>query len=129
MSLSALGTRLRELRRALNLSQAQVAEQIGWHQTEVSALENGRQVSPTMETLVRLGSVYGLSPNELAELAGWWTGPPASPLDFYWSLIAEAATPLPDDRKHALLTRLANLARAERRVWEQEQAKDGVAVS
>jgi hypothetical protein len=28
-----------------------------------------------MEEVVKIGAVYGLTPNEIAEIAGWWSPP------------------------------------------------------
>ncbi len=46
-------------RRALNLTQAQLAERSGVAQTEISRIERGRK-SPTMETYSRLAAALGL---------------------------------------------------------------------
>ncbi len=46
-------------RRALNLTQAQLAERSGVAQTEISRIERGRK-SPTMDTYSRLAAALGL---------------------------------------------------------------------
>jgi transcriptional regulator with XRE-family HTH domain len=116
-----LGRFLRDKRQALRLSQKEVADQVGWHQTEISALEGGRQVTLDMSKLVKLGRVYGVTPNEISEAAGWFVGPPSSPMDFYWSLIHEAVDGLPPDQYHTIMSQLANIARGARRAWEQKK--------
>ncbi len=46
-------------RRALNLTQAELAERSGVAQTEISRIERGRK-SPTMDTYSRLAAALGL---------------------------------------------------------------------
>ena len=61
---SALGSRVRERRQKLGLSQEELAERAGLHWTYVSGIERGRR-NPGLNTLSTLASALRLS---LAEL-------------------------------------------------------------
>jgi len=55
------------------LSQDDVRAKAGLgSQNLVSGLERDIPDKPAMEDLVKLGSVYGMTPNDIARLAGWW---------------------------------------------------------
>ena len=76
MGKTSLASWLRLWRKASRLTQAQVTEKSGVPQHQVSRFENGEIDKPSMEELVRVASVYGIEPNELARLAGWWLPSP-----------------------------------------------------
>jgi transcriptional regulator with XRE-family HTH domain len=71
-----LGKVLRLVRESLELKQEEVAAKAGVSQTQVSRLERGTLKKPPMEDLVKIGQVLGLTPNEIATLAGWWMSSP-----------------------------------------------------
>ena len=71
---TALGRRLRELRKARRLTIEQVSEQADLNPSTVVRAEQGR--NPTMMTLVRLLRVYG----ELGGIDSLVPTPPISPL-------------------------------------------------
>lgn len=52
--LMTLGERIRHLREAINLSQAELAKRIGMKREYLSRLENGGLDNPTIKTLRRL---------------------------------------------------------------------------
>src|SRR5688572_30649104 len=114
MELRDLGAALRERRKQLGMSQAQVADYLGWHQTDVSALELGKSVYVPMDKLVRWGAVLGFTPNDIARAAGWWNPGDAPDDDPYWSLLGEIVATIPEERRTALLRQLVALARSER---------------
>ena len=62
----ALGTRIRELRRSLDLSQEELAHRARLHWTYVSGLERGQQ-TPTLDVVNRLARALGVT---LAEFFG-----------------------------------------------------------
>lgn len=62
--MSKLGKRLKELRMEKKLSQAEAAKRLRINQSTVSNYENGRK-RPDMNTLVKLGVFYGVSPDDL----------------------------------------------------------------
>lgn len=113
MTLADLSRALRARRQALGLTQQQLADLIGWHQTEISELERGDHPNLRMDWLVRVGRVLGLSPNELASLAGWWDEPPRED-DPYLELFVEQLKALHEDRRVAVLRHASMLAKAER---------------
>lgn len=53
-----LAQRVKERREALDISQAALAEQVGVHQTMISAIERGVK-APSVEVLVRMQRVLG----------------------------------------------------------------------
>lgn len=65
--MSDLGTKLKALREAAGLSQRQLAERAGLHQTYVANVESGRQALPA-ERLAGLAVAIGVSDEDLDEL-------------------------------------------------------------
>ncbi len=76
MTKPVISTWLRLWRKAARLTQAEVTERSGVPQHQVSRLENGEVEKPPMEDLIKLASTYGVEPNEVARLAGWWVPSP-----------------------------------------------------
>lgn len=64
--MGALGTKLRESREKLGLTQEQVAERSGVHATEVSRIEGGKR-DPKVSTLERLAEALEVKPGQLLE--------------------------------------------------------------
>lgn len=62
--MAGLGSKLREARERLGLTQEQVAERSGVHATEVSRIEGGKR-DPQVSTLIRLANALGVEPGEL----------------------------------------------------------------
>ncbi len=58
--------RIREIRRRLDMSQAQLAEKIGSKQNVICRLENGKY-KLTVELLVAIADALGVSPASLLE--------------------------------------------------------------
>ena len=56
----AISTKLKDLRRAQNLTQAQVAERSGLPQSHISRLEAG-QHSPSLRTVEKLAHAFNVS--------------------------------------------------------------------
>jgi transcriptional regulator with XRE-family HTH domain len=71
-----LGPELRRQRRLLRLSQAEVATICGLTQRQISRYANNTVAGPDAANILRMGTVYGLSPNQVATLGGWWSGEP-----------------------------------------------------
>lgn len=67
MDMQGIGQRVRMCRRALHLTQAEVAEKIGVSGSFLGHIERGMR-EPSMETLVNLCQVLNISPNELLGL-------------------------------------------------------------
>lgn len=111
--LLTLVQRLRDLRKLLRLSQTDVATQLGWHQTELSQLETGERVSPSFEKLVKLGQVYGLSPNDLALIAGFWDGPEPVLDSPYWDLIERTIRDFPPGDQEEVLRQVYHFVRGK----------------
>jgi transcriptional regulator with XRE-family HTH domain len=66
----AVGSRLRQLRRAAKLTQRQVAERVPMSAANLSRIENGEQGPPADEVIERLAGVLGADTAELLTLAG-----------------------------------------------------------
>ena len=58
--IGGLGKRLRQLRKARNLTQKQVAERVGVTRTVLSQYENDH-TAPSLEVLVKLANQFGVS--------------------------------------------------------------------
>lgn len=57
----SFGARVRERRTKMKLSQAELAERIGWNQPDISDLENGHH-APSLTTIERLADALEVSP-------------------------------------------------------------------
>jgi transcriptional regulator with XRE-family HTH domain len=60
-----MGTRIAKLRREHKLSQQELAERVGVHQSFISKMEIGEQSSPNVTTLKRLAKVLGCTTDYL----------------------------------------------------------------
>ncbi|HET9163904.1 MAG TPA: helix-turn-helix transcriptional regulator [Solirubrobacterales bacterium] len=60
------GTRLREARERLGLTQEEVAQRSGVHVTEVSRMESGKR-DPKISTLRRLAKAVEVKPGQLVD--------------------------------------------------------------
>lgn len=59
-----LGQRIKEARKHVNMTQAQLAEKIGVGVTHVSHIETGATI-PSLKVIISIMNELGLSPNEL----------------------------------------------------------------
>jgi transcriptional regulator with XRE-family HTH domain len=66
----ALGSRLRQLRRAAKLTQRQVAERVPMSAANLSRIENGEQGPPSDEVIEGLARALDVDATELLALAG-----------------------------------------------------------
>lgn len=73
----ALGSRLRQLRRAAKLTQREVAERIPMSAANLSRIETGEQGPPSDEIIERLSHALNADPTELLTLAGRTTASPS----------------------------------------------------
>jgi transcriptional regulator with XRE-family HTH domain len=64
--LKAFGARLRTLRLAAGLTQAQLADRTGYAPSYIGTLEQGRR-QPRLGTLYQLATALGVRPGELLE--------------------------------------------------------------
>lgn len=62
------GAALKKLREGLGVSQKELERLTGIKQQNIARLETGQVASPTLETAVLLGRVFGLSADQIAEL-------------------------------------------------------------
>lgn len=62
---SAMSSAIESRRKALGLTQSQLAELVGVHYTRVSAWENGEGSTPSAENIFRLAEALGCTPNDL----------------------------------------------------------------
>jgi transcriptional regulator with XRE-family HTH domain len=77
--LESLGFYIRERRRALGLTQSQLAERLGWVQERISLLENGKYGMPAVPALSRLAGALETSLQEILASAGFLDGGRISP--------------------------------------------------
>ena len=64
------GQRLREIRRAKNISQRELADRVGVDFTYLSKIENDRMPAPSGKTIAALARELDVDPDELSVLAG-----------------------------------------------------------
>lgn len=69
--LGALGSLLRERRKALGLTQEQLAQRLGWNQERISILESGKYGLPSLPVLAHLARFLDLPLGHLMEAAGF----------------------------------------------------------
>jgi transcriptional regulator with XRE-family HTH domain len=126
-----LGAELRARREQLQLSQDQVSAAVGVSQNWISYLELGKVDNPAPEALFALGTHYGLTPNWIAEQAGWWTKPERelpprldAALELFPGLDAET-----QDDLSKMFARLVNVSLQEQRQNRGRGRRDRVAPS
>lgn len=59
MDLQKLGTKIKEERKALGLTQEELAQRIGNQKPYVSAIENGKKGNITLEMLAKIAAALG----------------------------------------------------------------------
>jgi transcriptional regulator with XRE-family HTH domain len=67
---STFGTALREMRRAAQMSQRELAEHIGLDFSYISKIENSKLPPPSADTIVAICHVLERNPGELLALTG-----------------------------------------------------------
>jgi two-component system OmpR family sensor kinase len=77
--LGALGAYVRERRRTLGLTQAQLGERLGWAQERISLLENGKYGLPSLPLLARLASALETSLAPILDAVGYPIADSGSP--------------------------------------------------
>jgi transcriptional regulator with XRE-family HTH domain len=68
-----LGPRIRRIRRGLDMSQENLADNAGIHRTQISAIEHGDRL-PRIDTLIKLAAGLGFTPCELLGGIFWEIG-------------------------------------------------------
>jgi transcriptional regulator with XRE-family HTH domain len=70
-NLVALGSFIRTRRRALDLTQEQLAERLGWVQERISLLEHGKYGMPSLPSLARLASAVEMELGDVLVSVGY----------------------------------------------------------
>jgi hypothetical protein len=70
---------------------------------------------PPFEDVIKLGSFYGFTPNELAEVSGLWTDRLSRPSHPELRRLGDLVAELPPERQDELLSMLAIFAETRRR--------------
>ena len=111
-NMKRLGTRLRGLREQAGLTQTQLSKDTQVSQNYISAIERGDVNSPDMEILCLIGGKFGLTPNDIATYAGWWSPreQPAVPAEH--ELTINRLLKLPRQEREPLLTILRRMVDA-----------------
>lgn len=68
-----LGPRIRRIRRGLDMSQENLADNAGIHRTQISLIEHGDRL-PRIDTLIKLAGGLGFGPCELLGDIVWEVG-------------------------------------------------------
>lgn len=118
--LVVLGKALRELRKLHHLSQQEVADRLGLQQTEVSQLELGQVKNPSLYRLCAFARLYGVTPTDLAVLAGWWDRREAEE-DPHWSLLRDTIRTVPLQYREEVLERLLLYAKTQVYLFEAKE--------
>lgn len=64
-SKAAMASSIKSRRKAMRLTQMQLADMVGVHYTRITAWEDADGPSPTAENIFRLAEVLGCTPNDL----------------------------------------------------------------
>jgi transcriptional regulator with XRE-family HTH domain len=68
-----LGPRIRRIRRGLDMSQENLADNAGIHRTQISLIESGERL-PRIDTMIKLAGALGFAPCELLDGIAWEVG-------------------------------------------------------
>ncbi len=68
-----LGPRIRRIRRGLDMSQENLADNAEIHRTQISLIEHGEQL-PRIDTLIKLAGGLGFTPCEILDGIVWEVG-------------------------------------------------------
>jgi transcriptional regulator with XRE-family HTH domain len=79
-NLDGLGTFIRTRRQTLELTQAQLAERLGWVQERISLLEHGKYGMPSLPSLARLATAVETELGDVLVSAGYHAAPETSEL-------------------------------------------------
>lgn len=100
------GEALRDMRTRMGRKMDDIERETGGivSQQQLSKLERGAVQRPSMEALVALGKVYDKSPNQMAQLYGYWEpGAAEAPDDPRIQLLLSLLKRLPDAQRERLL--------------------------
>lgn len=106
-----LGQYLQKWREAARLTQAQVSEKTGIVQHQISRLEHGARERPSFQDVVKIVAVYGVTPNEAAQVAYGWI-PPAryQSEDYRWRFVQDFLTKANEAQKERFLQEMYDRA-------------------
>ena len=95
---SIFNVNLKAYREKIGLTQAQVAEKLGYAKETISGWENGRK-EPSFDTLGKIAELYGISVADLFSDSSRPTFPSqvTSPAEFVWCLCALASSAFVED--------------------------------
>jgi transcriptional regulator with XRE-family HTH domain len=121
-ALKTLGSSLKDLRKLHHLSQQEVADKLGIAQTELSQLELGKVRNPSLIKLATLGRIYGVTPTDLAVLAGIWERGEQDN-DPHWSLLRDVVRSVPLRYREDLLERIYQFAQSQAYLFLAEEQR------
>lgn len=111
-NMKRLGTRLRALREANGHTQSSLSRDTHVSQNYISSLERGEIGSPDMEILCALFGKLGLTPNDIAETAGWWSPTQDHKVPRERELLYQRLEALPPADREPLVTILSRMVNA-----------------
>ncbi len=102
--MNKLGRHFLIWRKASRLTQAQVAEKSGIPTHQISRFETDALGKVPAEDLIRVAAVYGITPNEVARIAGWWVPPKTyEAVDPRWATLQNFLATAPEEEREQLL--------------------------
>ncbi len=121
-----LGKRIKQLRHALDLTHAQVAERAGISRSYVTRLEADQVDLPSKEVLPRLAEALGTTRDDLVRAAGYIDPPPTVLDDPAMEIAFRHVETLPPEDREAVLEFVAFvLQRRRRRAATGESGREG----
>lgn len=111
-NMKRLGSRLRALRESEGLTQMQLSKDANVSQNWISSLERGDVDSPDPELLFALSAKLGLTPNDVATIAGWWQPAKAPEIPDDMRFTWERLVKLPEREREPLVTILGRMVNA-----------------
>ena len=120
MKYKEIGARMKAKRKALNLTQLQLAERVGLTESSISRYESGKIATMPTSTVNRICNVLGIKPSELLGLT------PQNSFEYDLKEILRLAGDLPDYAKTDLLALLKTQIKAYRRLYNDKTKDNNV---
>lgn len=119
-----LGTWLTRWRNASRLTQAEVSRRTGIVQHQISRLEHDQIERPSMQDVVKIVQVYGVTPNEVAEKVYGWVPPKEFKAeDYRWQFLKDFLNRADSETRDRLMQEIYDKA-----IWYDELAKEKATV-
>lgn len=115
-----IGSKIKQKRKALNLTQSALAEKVGLTESSISRYEAGKIATMPTSTVNRICDVLHIAPAELLGLT------PSKSFEYDLKEILNSVDDLPDDIKMELLQLLKQQIKVYRRLYYDKKKDNNV---